>query len=162
MPQSYLEDPSQRGIGCTGTQKCIRYTEYASWIFISHRIQGFPPVLNKQITKPVNSLLVHRHEICPLAETTLSFPTEKGEKDFFIALLGDTPLSREVLRSKEGSDATFTTTLINDSQWMQRWSDISQLGQSASKGSQCAPGPYQSWGEQLQWLTKNSTSFALL
>lgn len=47
-------------------------------------------------------LLVHRHKICPLAETTLSFPTEKGEKEFFIALLGHMLLSREALWSNGG------------------------------------------------------------
>lgn len=50
----------------------------------------------------MSSLLVHRHKICPLAETTLSFPTEKGEKEFFIALLGHMPLSREALLSEGG------------------------------------------------------------
>lgn len=50
----------------------------------------------------MNSLLVHRHKICPLAETALSFPTEKGEKVFFIALLGHMLLSREALWSEGG------------------------------------------------------------
>lgn len=50
----------------------------------------------------MSPLLIHSREICPLAETTLSFPTEKGGKDFFIALLGHTSLSREALWSKGG------------------------------------------------------------
>lgn len=56
----------------------------------------------KKVTRSMNSLLVHGHKICPLAKTTFSFPTEKGGKFFFIALLGHMPLSREALWSEGG------------------------------------------------------------
>lgn len=56
----------------------------------------------------MSPLLVQSHEICALAETTLSFPTEKGGKDFFIALLGQAPLSGEALWREGRCDAGLT------------------------------------------------------
>lgn len=81
-PWFYPEDPSPRGAGCIGTWS-MAFLEYLfhTRLGASHQC----PIKKKiKINKPMSSLLVHRHKICPLAETTLSFPTEKGGKKNFL------------------------------------------------------------------------------
>lgn len=157
-PQSYPEDPSLRGAGC------IRYTEHAfPSIFVAHRTRGFPPVLNKKITRPMSSLLEHRHKIRPLPETTLFFsPQKRGENFLFYCTAGAHATLQGSALERGGCDATFTTLLIDDDRRTPRWTEILQLGQSAMEGSGCASGPHQSWGEQLRWRSRNNASFAAL
>lgn len=156
--QSYLEGPLQRRAGCKCTQQAF------PWKFISTQDLGVLTRAQWKNTKPMSPLLVHSHEICPLAATTLSFPTEKGGNYFFIALLGHARLSREALWSKGGCDAT----LINDHH-VNKW-----RAANAAMEWNITIRPECKWRvtlclwalpelhKQLWWLSRDSGSFASL
>jgi len=83
-PWSYPEDPSARGAGCKGTQSML----LLEYLFHTGPGASHQCSIKKKITRPTSSFLAHRLKICPLAETALSFLTEKvGKKRFFFFLL---------------------------------------------------------------------------